>query len=264
MGQSKSIIKPRLLSLLWRYVFKPIVNKESLRVNIHNYKRYMADLRAYQAIEEAEPLEEEALHPCVTDWMGYTPFDSHYTYQSIWAAQQITRFDPPDHVDIGSLALFAVMLTQIVAVKFVDIRPLKMDIDNFQSIEGNLLDLPFENQSIRSLSCLHVIEHVGLGRYGDPLQPDGTTKAASELQRVLAPGGRLLLTTPIGRQRTCFNAHRVHAPQAVLDMVPELELLSFSAVDDTGTMCWEANPADFVNADYVCGMFVFARPMRQN
>ena len=58
-------------------------------------------------------------------------------------------------------------------------------------------------------------EHIGLGRYGDPLDPLGTRKAAAELQRVLAPGGQLLFSLPVGRPRVEFNAHRVHDPHEV-------------------------------------------------
>ncbi|NDC42314.1 MAG: DUF268 domain-containing protein, partial [Chitinophagia bacterium] len=56
--------------------------------------------------------------------------------------------------------------------------------------------LPFESDSIPSLSCMHTIEHVGLGRYGDQLDPQGDLKAIAELKRVVQPGGDLLFVTP--------------------------------------------------------------------
>src|SRR5207253_10606962 len=69
-----------------------------------------------------------------------------------------------------------------------------------------LLSLPFADRSVESLSCLHVAEHVGLGRYGDELDPEGTVKAARELQRVVAPAGRLYFALPVGRPRTEFRS----------------------------------------------------------
>lgn len=100
--------------------------------------------------------------------------------------------------------------------------------------QGSILGLPFKDGADQSLSCLHVIEHIGLGRYGDPVDPAGTGKAASELARVLAPGGQSLIGLPIGRSRICFNAHRVHNEQEVLDMFSGLILIEFSGVGDAG------------------------------
>ena len=103
---------------------------------------------------------------------------------------------------------------------FVDYRPLRAIMQGFQPIGGDLTRLPFATHSISSLSCLHVIEHIGLGRYGDPIDPLGTAKAAAELERVLRPNGRLLLTTPVGRERVQFNAHRIFAPATIPDAAP--------------------------------------------
>ncbi|MBK8696763.1 MAG: DUF268 domain-containing protein [Deltaproteobacteria bacterium] len=122
-----------------------------------------------------------------------------------------------------------------------------------------LLSLPFADRSVPSLSCLHVIEHIGLGRYGDPLDPDGSLKALAELQRVVAPGGDFYLGVPIGRERVCFNAHRVLSPQTVLRALGELSLVEFSAVNDAGDLVRDARPEDFAKADYSCGLFHFTR-----
>ena len=74
----------------------------------------------------------------------------------------------------------------------------------------------FADGSLESLSTLHAVEHFGLGRYGDPIHPDGWRRAAEALARVLAPGGRLYFSVPIGRERLVFNAHRVFSPERCL------------------------------------------------
>jgi SAM-dependent methyltransferase len=94
----------------------------------------------------------------------------------------------------------------VTRVAFLDVRPLDADIEDLEPIAGSVLELPFADRSLPSVSCLHVAEHIGLGRYGDPLDPAGTRKAIAELQRVTAPGGQLLFSLPVGRQRLCFNA----------------------------------------------------------
>ena len=40
---------------------------------------------------------------------------------------------------------------------------------------------------------MHVVEHIGLGRYGDQVDPDGDLMAMKELERVTAKLGKLLL-----------------------------------------------------------------------
>jgi SAM-dependent methyltransferase len=106
---------------------------------------------------------------------------------------------------------------------------------------------------------LHVLEHIGLGRYGDPLDPQGSVLAARELARVLAPGGRLYVSVPTGVGRTCFNAHRVFSPAALKGMFAGLVLESFALVDDGGSFAAESPTAAADQLAYGCGMYVFRR-----
>lgn len=77
--------------------------------------------------------------------------------------------------------------------------------------------LPSEwSECTDSLSCLHTIEHFGLGRYGDPIEPDGHLKGLAQLKQMVAPGGILYLSTPIGPKRVEFNAHRVTAASTLI------------------------------------------------
>jgi len=125
---------------------------------------------------------------------------------------------------------------------------------------GSLLTLPFADRSVTSLSCLHAIEHVGLGRYGDPLDPEGTHKAARELARVLAPGGNLFLATPVGQPRLCFNAHRIHSAEAIRELLPHLDLIEFAGIHDDGRYVERAELAEFCESKYACGLYWFRRP----
>ena len=53
-------------------------------------------------------------------------------------------------------------------------------------------------------------EHDGLGRYGDPLNPDADLEAMAEMERVVVDGGLLLLAVPVGAEALIWNAHRVY------------------------------------------------------
>jgi SAM-dependent methyltransferase len=190
---------------------------------------------------------------------GSHTFDKHYVYMDRWAFKQILKHKPSVHIDVGSSIRFLSMVSAITQLKFVDIRPIKTDFDNFECITGSILNMPFESESVVSLSCLHVAEHIGLGRYGDPLDVLGTKKACRELARVLAPGGRLYFALPIGKSAIYFNAHRVHDPETILQYFQGLRLNSFSVITDQGQFMERANIADYKNATYACGCFEFTK-----
>jgi SAM-dependent methyltransferase len=221
--------------------------------------RYLRDLRDYRQLPNAEPVRWRDAFPQLGDSLGTSPFDPHYFFQDVWAARHVAALTPERHVDVGSRVDYVGFLTTICDVAFVDIRPLTAQLDRLESIAGSVLDMPFPDRSVRSLSCLHVAEHIGLGRYGDPLDPLGTRGAAAELQRVLEPGGQLLFSLPVGQPRLCFNAHRIHDPRDVLEMFDELQLIEFSGVDDYGIFRRNRKIEEFARARYACGMFHFVR-----
>jgi len=186
----------------------------------------------------------------------------HYFHQDLWAARVVYERGIRELTDIGSrLDGFVAHVLPFCSVRYVDIRPLPAQVEGLEYIRGSVTALPFANDSIAALSCLHVIEHVGLGRYGDPVSPDGHTEAAKELVRVLKPGGLLLLGTPVGKQRLCFDAHRVFDPQTAVEAFQGLRLEEFALIDDAGQGI--ARNASFEAArqcSFGCGLFVFTKP----
>jgi hypothetical protein len=228
---------------------------------VAEYPRYINSWRRYSRKPGAERLRLVDSHPCLFDRTATTPYDPHYFHQAAWATDRILRRAAAEHVDVGSEATFVGTLSASVSVAFVDIRPLPVDSPNLRSLKGDLLaGLPFEDGEVQSLSCLHVVEHVGLGRYGDALAADGTARACAELARVLGSAGDLFLSVPVGRPRVCFNAHRIHAPLQVLAYFAGLELREFSLVDDSYRFVVDADPRAAARLDYGCGLFWFSRP----
>lgn len=206
------------------------------------------------------------LYPCLFDRTAETKIDLQYFYQAAWAARQIAASGTGNHVDVGSDTKFVGMLTATTDVIFVDIRPLSVSLDRLTCRAGSVLALPFADESVSSLSSLHVIEHIGLGRYGDPIDPQGTRKACIELMRVLAPGGSLYLSTPIGRPRVQFNGQRVQSVAEVITNFPQLELVALAMIDPFGNFIpeVEAEKAEQIaqqpsGLDYALGCFRFVR-----
>ena len=149
---------------------------------------YLHDWNQYERLL-GDRLSISESYPCLLDQTNTTPVSGHYFHQAIWSAHKIAQNRPSLHVDIGSQLQWAGIMAGFIQVVFVDIRPPDESIPNLSSLEGDILHLPFATGSIASLSCLHVAEHIGLGRYGDPLNPMGTIQSTRELAWCLSRRG---------------------------------------------------------------------------
>ncbi len=243
----------------WKRWVEPVFPVQNILLAPKLVLKYVTAWRRYRNLPGSEPLRFRDSFPQFFDAVRSTPFDAHYFYQAVWATERIAQIRPSRHVDVGSDVDFVGTLTTHVPVMFIDIRPLHARLPRLLSVAGSILALPFGSGTIESVSCLHVVEHTGLGRYGDPLNPAGTRLACGELARVLAPGGNLYFSTPVGEPRVCFNAHRIHSPAQIRDYFWDLDLVEFSAVDDGGNLLVNVECAAMERASYACGLFWFRR-----
>lgn len=197
------------------------------------------------------------------DATSTTAFDRHYVFHTAWAARVVAQIKPRQHVDVASSLYFVSSISAFIPTKFIDFRPADLGLSGLTSGAGTLMNLPFESNSVESLSCMHVVEHVGLGRYGDPFDYDGDLKAVAELIRVLAVGGHLLFVVPIGGSpRIQFNAHRIYTYQQVLSLTEGLSLEEFALIPDDGSvdgLIRQAEPSQAALQRYGCGCFHFVK-----
>lgn len=231
------------------------------RVRAHlRFRREFGDFARLSAVSGRDmQLAWRDRYPCLDDHTAATTFDRHYVYHTAWAARILAETRPETHTDIASTLYFAGIVSAFLPVRFYDYRPADLRLSRLTSDHADLTNLHFGDGSLVSLSCMHVIEHIGLGRYGDPLDPNGDLKAMAELKRVLAPGGTLLLVVPVGRPKIAFNAHRIYSYDQVRTGFDGLELRQFSLIPDMGAMVANAAP-DLVSAqEYGCGCFWFQR-----
>jgi hypothetical protein len=173
--------------------------------------RFASEYREFKSLPENPSFRQSpvVLYPCMTDKTAVTPLEPTYFFQDSWAAGCVFRNRPKQHVDVGSAAKTIGIISQFVPTTFIDIRPIELHLDGLTFKDGSILALPYGDASVESISSLCVVEHIGLGRYGDALDSFGSEKAIRELQRVVAPGGNLYLSLPVDSEnRVYFNAHR--------------------------------------------------------
>jgi SAM-dependent methyltransferase len=165
-------------------------------------------------------------YPCLTDRTETTPLDPVYFYQDTWAARKIFEVKPAHHYDVGSSAKTIGIISQFVPTTMVDIRPVELQLQNLYFTQGSITALPFEAGTIESISSLCVVEHIGLGRYGDPLDQFGSEKAIDELVRVTRAGGNIYFSVPVESQnRTYFNGYRSFTRTSLIDHFSNCQLI---------------------------------------
>jgi len=219
------------VEILWymRYLRRQYAPRRLLRQwrqALSNWRRYWASYHRYAELDPKGSPPLDNLYPCLGDDTAATNIEPIYFYQDTWAFEHIVRQRPEFHVDVGSHHKFVALLSKVLPVTMVDIRPLSLPLDTLTFREGSILDLPYDDGSVPSVSSLCVVEHIGLGRYGDPLDPLGTEKSIEELKRIVQPGGYLYLSVPLDDvNQIYFNAHRAFTESYMLDMIHPFSVL---------------------------------------
>jgi SAM-dependent methyltransferase len=217
----------------FRCIYRLLAAAGQFNGNLFKYMlglcRYLQNLYSFTALSGKNmvfQLSLKYLYPCLNDWTNYTPVEPTYFFQDTWAARKIFQLRPTHHYDVGSSIMTIGIISQYVPTTIVDIRPINLELENLYFITGSILALPFADESIESLSSLCVVEHIGLGRYGDSIDSWGSEKAAVELKRVLKSGGDLCVSVPVDEEcRVYYNAHRAFTRDYVLELFRGLDLV---------------------------------------
>jgi SAM-dependent methyltransferase len=190
-----------------------------------------------------------------------------YFYQDLYVANLIFKANPLRHVDIGSrIDGFIAHVASFRAVEVFDIRPLPENIQNVSFVQADLMN-PIESlkECTDSLSCLHTIEHFGLGRYNDPIDIDGHLKGLESMYQLLKKDGIFYFSTQIGPDTLAFNAHRIFSISYLLDLFKDkYEILTFSYIDDSDKLHVDATLSDELiksngGCKMGCGIFVLRK-----
>jgi SAM-dependent methyltransferase len=203
-------------------------HRYSLPIRTYSLFSFFSDYRIYRKLQKNDnfSLETKNLYPRIYDKTTNTPVDPIYFYQNCWCAKKIFETKPEKHFDVGSSAELVGILSGFVPTTMIDIRPLPVRLKNLSFVQGSILNLPFSDSEISSLSAICVIEHIGLGRYGDHLDQFGSEKSAKELERVLKSDGSLYISVPVDSKNIVyFNAHRAFTREYVIKLFNNLTLV---------------------------------------
>ena len=191
-----------------------------------------------------------------------------YFWQDLFVASRIREHKPSNHADVGSrVDGFIAQLTHFIPVVLFDLRPLSHLIPNVTVIQSDINSIPTQfHNSFQSVSCLHTLEHIGLGRYGDPISLNDWPRAISSLAQLLCRNGNLWISVPVGTPRIVYNAHRIFSPYDIPSVCQSLglELKSLSYVDAAEGVTVSLDPTTDLRyletCDYHIAIYHFIRP----
>jgi SAM-dependent methyltransferase len=235
----------KIIKKIIRYILSPFILFDYLKFKSFKDKRFYVNF--------------SDIYPFIKDKTIKTSFDAHYVYHTSWAARKVKEISPKVHTDISSSLFFSGIVSAFVPVDFYDYRPADLKLSHLKSSHADLTKLDFKNDSIDSLSCMHTVEHIGLGRYGDPINPNADLQAIKELIRVTARGGSLLFVVPIGQPKIEYNAHRIYSYEQIIGYFKDMELKEFSLITDDADFIQNAKMELVKEQKYGCGCFWFIK-----
>lgn len=225
------------------------------------------DLRIYEKLNSRESfaVDKENLYPIIREKYARAGTVNNYFWQDLWAAKIIYKSGIKSHFDIGSRidGFIAHLLSMDIHVTLIDVRDFPEKVEGLRTVtdDATYLRMVPEN-SVASMSALCSLEHFGLGRYGDPVDPEACFQCFEEIQKRLISGGNLYISVPIGRERTEFNAHRVFYPSTIIDCFSGMNLKEFSCTAG-GKIEFDVDIHKYDNdehsGDYRYGLFHFIK-----
>lgn len=161
--------------------------------------------------------------------------ESDYFVQDTLVSSLIYKSKPEMHLDVGSrIDGFISIISLFMKVKIIDIRPLEINNKNISFIKFDFTKkLPQHLiEKFESVSCLHTLEHIGLGRYKDQIDPNGYKLFLNNLFFCLKKGGKIYLSTIVGEEKVIFNTHRIFDLKKLVKLFPKnIKILNKYLVD---------------------------------
>lgn len=138
-------------------------------------------------------------------------------------------------------------LTRLGATRLTGVDLATAEVPDLEGVRADLRALPFEARTFDLVLCVSTLEHVGYDNsvygLGDERDEAGIAHALGELRRILASGGRLLVTVPCGQAED----HGWFVQRPVPTWLNEFEEAGFHVsereVYERGPGGWSAQPA---------------------
>lgn len=167
-------------------------------------------------------------------------------------------------LDIGSNGNRLVLELAISGFDVYGLDPLGCSFSHpeLSIIIGDICQSPFSDNSFDVVTAVSTLEHIGLGRWGDPQIENADRVALSEIRRILKSGGKLIMTVPFGKTKVVYHGkkplHKIYDCAAVKLAFSDtgLKIVKFSTIIKQGDF-WVKNPFEIAEqieyGETICG-----------
>ena len=257
----------KILNLSYFYLKVTQFTLDQIGINILKFKNLLYFIKFFKDLIKYKRLNGKInyIFPVLgEDKKKSGHITNHYFYQDLLVASYIFKNRPTKHVDIGSR--IDGFVANVASFRKIEVFDLRINKINFKNIKFRKLNLNKVNKKLYnytdSISCLHTIEHFGLGRYGDTIDPDSYIKGFNNLIKMLKPKGLLYISFPISNNsETFFNLERRFNPNDILGWTKKLVLLNFDYIDDKQKLNLNVNLRSLKKKNIIngCGIYVFRK-----
>lgn len=128
-------------------------------------------------------------------------------------------------LDIGcGYSNFPVRLASMgYSVTAVDLQKYTFEHPNLRFVQGDINKLSLGVGKFDIVTCISVLEHVGLDVYGGEVDPRGDRLALKSIHKLLKKRGRLILTMPFGQESRSFS-YRSYSWAQVKDLLAQFKI----------------------------------------
>ena len=238
--------------------FNPIIFFKSVR----NFPRFIRELFLWKKYGG----KITRIYPILNDYQEVSGVGSgQYFHQDLLIANYIYEDKPKRHVDVASrIDGFVAHVASFREVEVYDVRKLNCVHKNIIFRQVDFMNVSDNLSTTDSLSCLHSLEHFGLGRYSDAINVNGLEDGVHNLIKILKKEGKLYISLPIGiRDEVHFNAQRISHPETILKIKKvkeELKLINFDYVDNNGDLFTKRDITEVIDKlTFGLGIYTFKK-----
>ncbi len=255
----------KLLKIIYNFFFHFVGLNLKIVFSLYNFPRFIKEIFIFK--KKGGKINN--YFPILYDYNDHAGnIKSHYFHQDLRVSSLLFKDKPSSHIDVGSrIDGFISSISIFMEVSVLDIRKLDIKKNNINFIQGDIMDEKFDlHKKFKSVSCLHTLEHFGLGRYSDDINPQGYLIGFKNLYNLLDKGGKLYLSFPISStSRIEFNAHRVFHFKDIFNWITklnisDLKLISFDLIDDNSKLLINQDLDNILNhINFGCGIYTFKK-----
>jgi len=202
----------------------------------YQYQKY-AGATAQTPVWTMEQINENRAKARDKVGFGNYPHDVHFIYamlekwglDAVWGRKGIV-------VGSENPWLEAILLewgaSRIITIEYGKISSLHPQVGTMLPSQSYKMILEDAWEPVDWAFSFSSIEHSGLGRYGDPINPFGDFEAMEQISCLVKPGGILFLGFPVAADHLVFNLHRIYGPKRLERIFEGWRFLDMHGVGD--------------------------------